>query len=288
MSNCLMLDIDGILNNLSTDRYGSYTNQDIQQMYNVLENTKLAPNQIWAEHIFELENDNLNTLRILIKKYSIDHITLCSTWRHAFPLVAIRLLFILKGYPDIAKLIETSTGVVTKEDMDKYGFKRMKVAEIAHAIPDIHTTLAIVGEKVSNWYVLDDDVTVEDLSNIKDYNVSSLYFEFKSMLKEYKAKEQLLINNLAFDRPYDILPYEEETKEENEHYKEIMDRVKFRLRNIKDLILDPKISLGKLVSEVFKNAQMAHASDMVLNCMLKCKKEEKDAKAKRNTTRKSS
>lgn len=66
-----------------------------------------------------------------------------------------------------------------------------------------------------------------------------------------------------------------------------MDRVKFRLRNIKDLILDPKISLGKLVSEVFKNAQMAHASDMVLNCMLKCKKEEKDVKAKRNTTRKS-
>ena len=286
MVNCLMLDIDGVLNNFSTDRFGPYTLQDIQEMYSVLENTKLAPNQTWSDHTFELEIDNLQTLRILIKKYSIKHILICSSWRHVFPLVAIRLLFITKGYPDIAKLIDLSTGVVTEAELKASNFKRMRTAEIAFAIPDFTTTLSIAGEKISNWYVLDDDVGQDDLDKIKGYNVSSLYFEFKSLLKEYKAKEQLLINNLAFDRPYDVLPYEEWSKDDDPMLME----VKEKLRNIKNLILDPDISLSNLVADLYKEIERCHIAAKVLSTKMKPEvpeKEEKNGKTKRRSSKRS-
>lgn len=241
MKNGLLLDIDGVLNNYSTDRYGSFSNASIQQLKDSIKNDDYPPNDTWWDHTFELELSNLQALRVIIKKYSIKKLVVCSTWRHVFSLNHLRLLFISKGYPDIADLIHAATGICSKEDRERFKMtKRERTIEIANYL------LGFPKGYEGDWFVLDDDVTEDDISTIKDIkHVKSLYFEFKHILQEYKRREDLLIDSLAKDEVV-IHPLEKE----NENDSEIMKEIKSRYKIIKSSLLDPKMKISEMLNTV--------------------------------------
>lgn len=252
--NSLVLDIDGVLNNYSTDRYGRYTNQSIHELKEAVKNDKYAPNETWWDHTFEIELSNLQTLRIIIKKYDISRIVICSSWRHVFSIPSLQLLFISKGYPDIANLITGMTGICTKEDRDKFKMtRRDRTIEIANYV------LGSYEGYMYNWYILDDDVTEDDINTIKSIQgVKSLYLEFKALLQEYKRKEEMLIEEIATGEVV-IHPLEKYNEEDNE----IMKEIKGRYTTIKSAVLDPKLTTKELFDILTREAEHGTISELI-------------------------
>ena len=264
-NNGLLLDIDGVLNNYSTDRYGPYSNQSIEQLKNLIRGDKQSINESWWDHTFELELSNLQTLRVMIKKYNIKRIVICSTWRHVFTMAHLQLMFISKGYPDIADLFIGSTDICTKEDRERFGMtKRERTIEVANYV------LGYPRGYEGKWYVLDDDVTEDDINSIKDIkNVKSLYFEFKATLQEYKRKEEMLLDSLVTGE-IAIHTLDKYNESDDENMKEI----KSRYRIIKSAILDPKMKIGDMFNIISR--EMKHLEIAAL--FLKEEKEKKNVR----------
>lgn len=239
--NTLVLDIDGVLNNYSTDRYGPYTNQSIHELKEVVKDSKYPPSETWLDHTFELELSNLQTLRIIIKKYDISSIVICSSWRHAFSIPHLQLMFISKGYPDIANLFSGMTGICSKEDKERFKMtRRERTIEIANYV------LGSYKGYEQNWYILDDDVSEDDIASVKSIKgVKSLYFEFKALLQEYKRKEEALIEEIATGEVV-VHPLEKENEEDDELMKELKGRYKI----IKSAVLNNKLSLKDMVGVI--------------------------------------
>lgn len=252
--NSLILDIDGVLNNYSTDRYGRYTNQSIHELKEAVKNGKYPPNETWWDHTFELELSNLQALRIIIKRYDISSIVICSTWRHVFSIPDFELLLISKGYPDIANLIVAKTGLCSKEDKEKFGMtKRERTIEIANYV------LGSYKGYEQNWYVLDDDVTEDDINSIKSIQgVKSLYFEFKATLQEYKRKEAALLEEIATG---EVVIHPLEKDKEDDH--EIMKEIKGRYKIIKSAILDPNLHLKDMFYTVSRELKRIEIAAMI-------------------------
>lgn len=255
MQNGLLLDVDGVLNNYSTDRYGPFTNASIQQLKDSVRSGKRAPDETWWDHTFELELPNLQALRVIIKKYSIKKLVICSTWRHVFTLNHFRLLLISKGYPDIADLIHASTDICTKEDREKFKMtRRERTIEVANYL------LSLPNSYEGDWYVLDDDVSEDDMSSIKQIqHVKSLYFEFKHILQEYRRKEQALIEELATGEVV-IHPLEKSKEDDSE----IMKEIKGRYQIIKSAILDPKLKIKDMFNTVARELKRIEIAAMFI------------------------
>lgn len=253
MQNGLLLDIDGVLNNYSTDRYGSYTNASIHQLKESLKNGKLPVDETWWDHTFEIELNNLQALRVIIKKYSIKKLVICSSWRHVFSLNHLRLLFISKGYPDVADLLHATTDICSKEDKEKFKMtRRERTIEVANYL------LSLPKSYEGDWYVLDDDVSEDDISSIKDIqHVKSLYFEFKHILQEYRRKEQALVEELTTGEVV-IHPLEKSKEDDSE----IMKEIKGRYKVIKSAILDPKLKIRDMFNTVARELKRIEIAAM--------------------------
>lgn len=269
-NNYLLLDIDGVLNNYTTDRYGPYTDQSIQQLKNMIENDKFKNDDTWWNFIFNLEISNLQSLRIIIKKYSITHIIVCSIWRHVFSLTHLRLLFIAKGFPDIAALMCNTTDICSKEYRDRFKMsKRERTIEIANFVESY--PFGYEGK----WYVLDDDVTEDDINAITSIkSVKSLYFEFKATLHEYKRRESMLLEEMTTSERA-IHPLEKDAGDDDEMTKEI----KSRHKAIKSAILDPNLNLVDMAHAV---SSIAHELDITTTIYKMALKDKNESKRKHN------
>lgn len=163
----LYLDVDGVLNsNYSMlNAYGKIGYKGYQEL---ISNTTLDYSIISIyEHILSLSNLHCQYLCKFIKKYNIDKIVICSTWRLIFDVNQLKLLFLAKGYPEIANLITDITPskitISTSKDNVKSIIQTRPMDE-----SNYNTSFVRI------WIEITDDIKNKFLKSVKDINTLSL------------------------------------------------------------------------------------------------------------------
>ena len=200
----LYLDIDGVLNSFyDTSKYGSLKSG--QSEYNRLKNCIprsdvvdfQIPNSL-CDHLVNLELNKLFALRIFIRCFHITDIIICSSWRAIYTPEEMKLLFYMKGFPDIAELITGET-TSSKQDIEK-----MKSKTGYNSGKDNDILLHIEKNKIKEYFILDDDVCNLNIWKEEKLVLPILrYLEEEVVLKEgldrmYKAGGDLHDMNPIF------------------------------------------------------------------------------------------
>lgn len=137
----LYLDIDGVLNTNETvlKAYGESKLEGFRR--NVSTYFEDVNTHQFLQRILSLDRRYCKRLKNWIRRCSIHKIVICSSMRKRYTLNQIKLMFLVKGYPEIADIIidETPHDVEFKIVQDKYFFtryehnakdKRIKIDEI--------------------------------------------------------------------------------------------------------------------------------------------------------------
>lgn len=103
----LYLDIDGVLNNTDVQikNYGEGGYKNFQKMMRDQEIKKLSLEHHTIDHIISLDWKLCFALCILLEGKGITHIIICSSWRRLYNKEQLKLLFLAKGFPEIADKI---------------------------------------------------------------------------------------------------------------------------------------------------------------------------------------
>ena len=141
MNKVLYLDIDGVLNtierqkkNWGKDGYQAYNKMVLEQ-----EQRPMHLDNHTLDHITNLDWKLCYSLYMLIWAYQIDSIVICSSWRKVYKPDQIKLLFIAKGFPQIADRIIGETPFLSED----------RAKEIKADIEE---------RGVKEYYILDDDL----------------------------------------------------------------------------------------------------------------------------------
>ena len=138
MNKVLYLDIDGVLNtierqkkNWGKDGYQAYNKMVLEQ-----EQKPMHLDNHTLDHITNLDWKLCYSLYMLIWAYQIDSIVVCSSWRKVYKPDQIKLLFIAKGFPQIADRIIGETPFLSedrskeiKADIEKRGVKEYYILD---------------------------------------------------------------------------------------------------------------------------------------------------------------
>jgi hypothetical protein len=103
----LYLDIDGVLNNTDAQikNYGEGGYKNFQKMMRDQDIKKLSLDHHTIDHIISLDWRLCYALCVLLESESITHIIICSSWRRLYNKEQLKLLFLAKGFPEIADKI---------------------------------------------------------------------------------------------------------------------------------------------------------------------------------------
>ena len=122
----LYLDIDGVLNTNDTviNAYGKRKLEGFQNLASVY--FEDLNTRQFLQRILHLDRRYCKRLRNWIRKFKIHNIIICSSLRKRYTLDQIKLMFLIKGYPEIADIIidMTPTDIEFKIIEDHYFFTR--------------------------------------------------------------------------------------------------------------------------------------------------------------------
>lgn len=178
----LYLDIDGILNNTQVmlNNYGEGGYKKYQEMVKEQSSKTMALEQHTLDHIIELDWKLCLALQHLLDKYHITDIIICSTWRKVYDRDQLKLLFLAKGFPEIADKI---TDITSRSYDDERLVEIQKDAQLRVRKNDV-------------IFILDDAVMCEFKSTfafkdvkIDQYNLLSKFEMFKCSVRHYCIRE---------------------------------------------------------------------------------------------------